>query len=441
MEHAGESTPKVAAKKEPIAVAGAWGEIPRTVDGRSPRRCTASGRCRARAGLVVAILLILVAREISGAAPVQAFTWPWDTSGPWPGSSRHPVTALDHPHLESRLAGLDPGPEAGFRFVAYGDQRALADGEWQDLVAAVGARAAVDDRLLFVIDTGDIVDDGKPTDQFVMLRDILAPIRGLPYLVAVGNHELHDNEFLAARANTAAFLSYLDPAFATERMYYRKDVGRMRFLFLDTSDFAYGEDGKGGACPPPPDGRAAAQLEWLSRELAVGRQEKEDGQIIVVVMHHPLLHSSKRHFGQARELWNCTVEGRQLVDLLADGGVDVVLTGHTHTYERFHLRREDGREIAVINVSGRPRTSFLWVGAGARRPRDIAGRENEWLAEEGFHGLESWEIRQVERMTEENEANQYAVFTVEPDGGLVLEMNYLAPGSSTERRASPVRLR
>ena len=44
--------------------------------------------------------------------------------------------------------------------------------------------------LVAIIDTGDIVDNGKHADQFAMLHDILEPVRAWPYLVAVGNHEL-----------------------------------------------------------------------------------------------------------------------------------------------------------------------------------------------------------------------------------------------------------
>jgi len=50
----------------------------------------------------------------------------------------------------------------------------------------------------------------------------------------------------------------------------------------------------------------------------------------------------------------------------------------------------DGQgEIVLVNLSGRPRDSVLWFGAGGRRARDIRGREDEWFAEAGWTGLRS----------------------------------------------------
>ncbi len=397
--------------------------------------------CTAGRAVLLAVVPLALGLLALAPAPARAFTAPWAVSGPWPGTSHEPVRALDHPTVEARLGAANLDASAGFRFAVWGDQRALADGEWQELVAALASEAARDERLLFLVDTGDIVDDGVHTDQFAMLRSLLAPVARLPYLVAVGNHELHDNEVAAARANTAIFLGYLDPAFSAQRMYYRKDIGPASFYFLDTNDLIYGESGTGsGDCPPGPGSRGEMQLAWLARELPP--LAAPDGRLRIVVMHHPLLHASERHGGHARALWNCTAAGRRLADLLADGGVSLILTGHTHTYERYRLRRDDGREIALVNLSGRPRTSFLWFGASARRPRAIAGGEREWFAAEGFTGLERWDLRQEEAMSPEREANQFAIFTVEPGGGLRCELHFLdAAAAGGVRREPALRLR
>ena len=54
------------------------------------------------------------------------------------------------------------------------------------------------------------------------------------------------------------------------------------------------------------------------------------------------------------------VRGEGQVDVI-EGGVDLVICGHTHTYERFRLRRGE-RELSLINLSGRPQNSFLFFG-------------------------------------------------------------------------------
>ena len=255
-----------------------------------------------------------------------------------------------------------------------------------------------------------------------MLRGILAPLSPVPYLVCVGNHELANNAPGPARANTAVFLSSADPGLTSDRLWYRKDIGPAVFLFLDTNDFVYGAD----------DGRVEAQLDWLAVQLA----DKAAGTRIVV-LHHPFVQSSSKHRDAALVMWDLEWRGRRLVDLLLNADVDLVLTGHTHTYERFRItRRADGRSLQLVNISGRPRPSFLWFGAGARRARDIRGRESAWLADAGWDGLEDYEIEQEEAMTGD-EANQFGLFTVEADGGLLQEMVWLDGEAERGYRVDP----
>jgi len=346
--------------------------------------------------------------------------------GAWPGSSRQAVATLDHPTIEESMRSLDLPAQEGYRFVAFGDQRALADGEWQAMMSEIGRQAGADQRLLFMLDTGDIVHDGRHADQFAMTADILAPARRLPYLVGVGNHELHNNKSTEAQENCARFLGYLDPQFATGRMWYRKDIGPVTYLFLDTNDLVYGVDGKQKAATEPRPGSAQAeQFVWLTKELDLSGPAPAFllRPTVVAVLHHPFIQTSAKHRGQSQSLWDLSWEGRRLVDLLLDGGVDLVLTGHTHTYERFRItRRADSRSLAVINVSGRPRHGSFLAGAGARRAVDIRGQEQSWLSTQGWQGLEAYEIVQEEAMVGE-QTNQFAHFAVNARGSVLMTLH------------------
>lgn len=351
-------------------------------------------------------------------------------SAGWPASSVRGPEPFDLPTLEDRMAGLTPPVDDGFSFVVFGDQRALADGEWQEMMLRIGERQRSDDRLLFMVDTGDNVKDGRHTDQFWRLREILTAAGRLPYLVGFGNHEVHNNRSDRARANAARFLGYLDEELAPHRLYYVKTVGPVRFLFLDTNDLVYGDRGRRGSFR-----RAAAQLTWLTDQLA---RRDEGIETTIVVMHHPMVLSSTKHHRHARQLWNERHEAGRLPEMLVEGGVDLVLTGHTHTYERFTLRRRNGAPLRVVNVSGRPRGFFT----GSRRARDIAGREKQVLAGLGWEELDEWSVQQDAAMTADEEANQFAILRVEADGGVLLEVNFLdesAPGGL--RREAPVRLK
>ena len=129
------------------------------------------------------------------------------------------------------------------------------------------------------------------------------------------------------------------------------------------------------------------------------------------------------------------------MDILADGGVDLVLTGHTHTFERFVLRRDDGHEMHLLNISGRPRDSFLWFGADDRRAQDLRGRVEPWLEEIGWLGLDRWDVQQADAMLGDG-FDQFALLTVDPDGGVTLDVRYLVDEDPPQfRRPGPVRLR
>lgn len=372
-------------------------------------------------------------------------TVPADASG-WPKTSHVPASPLRHPLLESGFpstasgapgkisAEVTPACSPGFRFVAFGDQRALADGEWQQMIRKIVLLERREGAFAFVLDTGDIVEDGTHSDQFARLHTILEPLAHLPYLVAVGNHELNNNGTPQSRENTARFLSYLDPALADGHFYYRKDLGTTRLLFLDTNQLVYGVEGEREECPPTiePGTPAGRQFAWLVAQLALGAGEAPNGRSAastavdtpartIVILHHPFVQSSKKHRPQGRSLWNATYEGRRLADILADAGVDLVLTGHTHTYERFRLTREDGQSFSVVNLSGRPRNDFLWFGAKARRARDIRGVERERLRDWGWTDVDRWQIKQEEVMLKRDEANQFGVFEVTTDGEIHLE--------------------
>jgi hypothetical protein len=317
---------------------------------------------------------------------------------------------LGHPTVEERIAKQGIDPKDGYRFVVFGDQKGLWKKDFPTLIEQVHrlADTAGELPLLFMIDTGDIVDDGRKLGQFRDLRKHLARVSYLPYLVAVGNHELKPKQDKRApREHTATFLTGLDPDFSPDRMYYAKTIGPIRFLFLNSSDFPglY-------STPGAPD-RHRAQMEWLARQL------ETEAHPTIVSTHHPIVQSAAKHRGQARHTWNHEYGGGQtLPEVLLDGGVDLVLSGHVHSYEIFHLER-DGKQMWSVNVSGKPKG----LTTASRRPRNWAGKEMEELAKAGFETrLEAWQIKQEDYLQRDEEANQFALITVGRDGNLDVEI-------------------
>jgi hypothetical protein len=248
-----------------------------------------------------------------------------------------------------------------------------------------------------------------------MLKSILEPVNRWPYLVAPGNHELDEGITLVARDNFVEFMGDAPgPLFQGNQLWYRKDAPGLRILFLNTNDWIYGP---GETLPA----RRTSQLAWLSSQMA----EDFEGRT-VVAMHHPIVISSKKHRDASARMWSVAWSGETLAEMFARGGVDLVITGHTHTYERFRLTSPSGDSFQHANLSGRPRNSFLWFGAGARRAKDIRGEELDHLIKVGWRReeLEGWQFEQLDGMFEDEE-NQWGELTIYPGGKMEMEVFFL----------------
>lgn len=198
---------------------------------------------------------------------------------------RAQVSPLTHPTVEQRIATLGMSPSQGFRFVVFGDQKNLWKDDFPLLLDRIRAETSEGD-LLFMLDTGDIVDDGSRNEQFEMLRGHLAPVANLPYLVGVGNHELQPKGSTETRTrahrNTAAFLGH---DYEEHRMFFAKRIGRTRLLFLNTNDLP-GVYARLYRNDPDVAERAAAQLRWLEEEL------REEVHPTVALSHHAFVQSA-----------------------------------------------------------------------------------------------------------------------------------------------------
>ena len=97
--------------------------------------------------------------------------------------------------------------------------------------------------------------------------------------------------------------------------YYAFDYGRIHFICLDS----YGTDRTPGG----------AMAHWLATDLAA-----TSADWVIAFWHHPPYSKGSHDSDSAVEL----VEMRQnILPILEDGGVDLVLSGHSHAYERSAL--------------------------------------------------------------------------------------------------------
>ena len=203
----------------------------------------------------------------------------------------------------SRLDFQKEGLKEGF--VVYGDTRTNTDVHHQIV------DEMMDYNLEFVINTGDLVADGRNWTQWETFESIIKPIRdaGIEYYPVIGNHEQWNS---GGKSNYIRIFNFTG--------YYSFERNGINFVVVNLY-----EDYKPNS----------TQYEWFKDEI-------NDEKPTIVAMHEP--HFKANHEGN---------EGvrEYLIPLIESYGVDAVFYGHTHI---FGLRQENGIYYIVTGGGGAP---------------------------------------------------------------------------------------
>jgi hypothetical protein len=213
-----------------------------------------------------------------------------------------------------------PAPEsvAPVTFIAYGDNRT------DPTAHAAVARAMLQVPSAFVVNTGDMVEDGSDADAWQTFFGVEAALlRDRPIFAAVGNHEILDD---LAGTNFARYFGF-PGAGGPSRLYGTQRFGLVRFFFLN---------GMHGW-------ESGEEREWLERALTSADAEPGLVWRIAVVHHGPW--ASGPHGPNANLL------DAGIPELLRTHHVDLVLSGHDHIYER---GSSEGLKYLVSGGGGAP---------------------------------------------------------------------------------------
>jgi len=169
---------------------------------------------------------------------------------------------------------------------------------------------------------------------------------------AVGNHEYEGDP---QRDSADGYYGYFGTAVGRPTQgYYAYDIGDWRAIALNTGALDYTIGGLGSSlpddCHPVSCNATSAQVTWLRNELASLPPDK----CVVAYWHHP------RYDSLATFRYD---ELAPIYDALYDGGAELALVGHDHSYERFAPMRADGTVDQSFGVS-----QFL-VGIGGKDRR------------------------------------------------------------------------
>jgi len=124
---------------------------------------------------------------------------------------------------------------------------------------------------------------------------------------SAGNHDYVTH-------NATGYFEYFGSAAAPPTGYYSYDLGPWHIISLNTN---------------VPVDAGSAQMAWLRADLAAN-----PSKCALAYFHHPLF-SSGQNGGSSRQ--------RDLWRTLHSAGVDIIVSAHDHTYERFGKQDADGR--------------------------------------------------------------------------------------------------
>jgi 3',5'-cyclic AMP phosphodiesterase CpdA len=173
----------------------------------------------------------------------------------------------------------------------------------------------------FVLMMGDnMYGSQKPRDFVDKFEIPYGPLlrMGIPFYAALGNHDQPDNR------------NY--PSFNMNgQRYYSVVRGPARFFFLYTNFME------------------KQQVQWFERALSEATEQWK-----IVIFHHPLYSDGDRH--------GPNVSLRVLLEpLMIRYGVDIVLSGHEHIYER--IKPQKGITYFIVGSSGQLRRGGMTPSA------------------------------------------------------------------------------
>jgi hypothetical protein len=159
---------------------------------------------------------------------------------------------------------------------------------------------------------------------------------------AVGNHEYEGDP---ERDDASGYFDYFGAAAGErDKGYYRWGLGDWTVFVLNSGAINYTRNGNPGLpddCWPVSCDAESEQVQWLRAELAALSEKA----CVLAYWHHPRFSSG---FGGAHQPHP---ETEPLFDALRDHGAELVLTGHSHNYERFPPL--DGVTQFVVGTGGR----------------------------------------------------------------------------------------
>lgn len=237
-----------------------------------------------------------------------------------------------------------------FKALIFPDSQSSDYSDWKNL--AQFAQKANPDAAFFV-NMGDLVDNGEDHTQWRAWFDgVAGMIDRIPLVPLLGNHETYNLDWKVRMPEAYLHLFSLPSNGFPERQnqFYSFEYGSVHFIVLNTQ-FDEMEQFQPGLLE--------IQKEWFINDL---RQSTKKWK--VVLMHKDVL-TYKFKTRQSDRQSGISDIGKDWMPLFDQYEIDVVLTGHLHTYRRrerlYNFQPDERGPLYILTgVAGNVRYPNLW---------------------------------------------------------------------------------
>ena len=220
--------------------------------------------------------------------------------------------------------------DEGFTFVYFGDAQNAIRSMWSRVIREANQHAP---RAAFMLHAGDLVNSANSDAEWGEWFGAGGWLNGMiPVVATPGNHEYSDG--LSKHWRTQFSFPMNGPSGLEETVYWF-DYQGARIVSLNSNEDIH------------------RQVDWLAAALS----DESRPKWTVVTFHHPVFSAAKdRDNPKLRAAWRPVFE---------EFGVDLVLQGHDHAYNRTGIggptnsdnvpegvRRKDSNTVYVVSVSG-----------------------------------------------------------------------------------------
>ncbi|GLD98246.1 hypothetical protein PINS_up006943 [Pythium insidiosum] len=265
------------------------------------------------------------------------------------GSAQDSTAVSDVASFTTARAAND---NSAFDIAVYGDLGFGAKGE-----QTTEYLNTLSDKLSFVYHVGDISyadDDFLDPKQALgffyeevynkWMNSMTPLMSSVPYMVTVGNHEAecHSPKCLVSTykkdrlgnytAYNARFKMPSRESQGAKSMWYSFEYGPMHFTSL-SSETDYPDFPSNAYTLTHKNGNFGNQLAWLEADLKKAAANRANVPWIIVGMHRPMYHRKDADSG-FQPVGDSLAIQKAFEELFIKYGVDVVITGHEHAYER-----------------------------------------------------------------------------------------------------------